>query len=76
MKVAEANINYKASMDITARDLFDALPLEVLLALSDYEEDEIIEMSTKLILASKMDKDETLHAGESMVVGGDVIIQE
>lgn len=86
MKIAEAHIpekiignmsiHYKAGLDISAKNIFDDVPLDVLLALSDYEEDELEAILIKLILAMRIGKDRVLRAGESMLVQGHVVIKE
>jgi len=68
------SIKYKTEMNVTARDVYDDVPPEVLQALSKYEKDEMEEILLKLILASRMKTDKVLQPGEQLLVWGEVII--
>jgi len=69
------SIKYKTEMDVTARDIYNDVPLEVLQLLADYEDDELKEILLKLLLATRMDKNKVLKPGEQFLVWGEVLIQ-
>ena len=68
------SIKYRTEMRVTARDVYDEVPLEVLHLLAEYEDDELEEILLKLLLASRMEKDKVLQPGEQLLVWGEVII--
>ncbi len=68
------SIKYRTEMRVTARDVYDEVPLEVLHLLAEYEVDELEEILLKLLLASRMEKDKVLQPGEQLLVWGEVII--
>jgi hypothetical protein len=83
MKVAEIeapgfkgniSIKYKTEMRVTAKDVYDDVPPEVLQTLSKYTKDEVEQILLKLILASRIKTDKVLKPGEELLVGGEVII--